>query len=84
LEKIFLVVAFLETAFLGKKIPWSVVQPNLTRGVSWSRVIRFSNLDFSIGFPNFFKLSPKMLNLGPIYPRKVGHIAIYNFLTPLD
>jgi hypothetical protein len=27
LEKIFLVVAFLETAFLGKKIPWSVVQP---------------------------------------------------------
>jgi hypothetical protein len=28
LEKIFLVVAFLETAFLGKKIPWSVVQPN--------------------------------------------------------
>jgi hypothetical protein len=27
LEKFFLVVAFLETAFLGKKIPWSVVQP---------------------------------------------------------
>jgi hypothetical protein len=27
LETAFLVVAFLETAFLGKKIPWSVVQP---------------------------------------------------------
>jgi hypothetical protein len=26
----FLVVAFLETAFLGKKIPWSVVQPRFS------------------------------------------------------
>jgi hypothetical protein len=47
---------------------------NLTRGVSWSRVTRFSIFDFSIGFSNFLKISPKMLYLGPIYPRKVGHI----------
>jgi hypothetical protein len=33
LEKIFLVVAFLETAFLGKKIPWSVVQPIYFPGI---------------------------------------------------
>jgi hypothetical protein len=48
-----------------------------------SRVTKFSILDFSIGFPISFKFSPKMLYLGSIYPGKVGHIAIYNFLTPL-
>jgi hypothetical protein len=46
-------------------------------------VTRFSIFDFSIGFPIFFKLSPKMLYLGPNYPRKVGQIAIYYFVTPL-
>jgi hypothetical protein len=38
-------------------------------------VIRFSILNFSIGFPNFFKLLPKMLYLGPIYP-KIGALLI--------
>jgi hypothetical protein len=56
---------------------------NPTRGESWSRVTRFSILDFSIYFPNFFKLSPKMLYLGPIYPRKWGPIEIFHFLPPL-
>ncbi len=56
---------------------------NFLRGVSWNRVTRFSILDFLIGFPNFSKLSPKMLYLGPIYPRKVGLFVILNFLTPL-
>ncbi len=36
---------------------------NPIRGISWSRVTRFSNLDFSTDFPNFFKLSSKMLYL---------------------
>jgi hypothetical protein len=53
---------------------FSAIGRNPTRGVSWSRVARFSILDFSIGFQFFFKFSPKMLYLGPIYPRKVGHI----------
>jgi hypothetical protein len=30
-----------------------------------------------MGISNSFKFSPKMLYLGPIYPRKVGHITIY-------
>ncbi len=53
---------------------FSAIARNPTRGVSWSRVIRFLILDFSIGFWIFLKFSPKMLYLGPIYPRKVGHI----------
>jgi hypothetical protein len=47
---------------------------NPTRGVSWSRVTRFSILDFLIGFPIFFKFSPKMLYLGPNYPKIGGPI----------
>ncbi len=39
-----------------------------TRGVSWSRVARFSIFDFSISFPNFFKFSQKILYLGHNYP----------------
>jgi hypothetical protein len=35
-------------------------------------------LDISIGF-----LSPKMLLLGPIYPRKINFMEISNFLPPL-
>jgi hypothetical protein len=49
-------------------------------------VTRFSILDFLIGFPNFFKPSPKMLYLGPDYPKNWGHIPVENFqffYTPL-
>ncbi len=45
-----------------------------TRDGSRSSVGRCSISDFSIGFPNFFKLSPKMLYLGPIYPKFGGPI----------
>jgi hypothetical protein len=37
-----------------------------------------------MGFPNFFKLSPKMLYLGPNYPKKLRLFVIYNFLTPIN
>ncbi len=45
---------------------------------------RFSNLDFSMGLPNFFKLSPKMLYLGPNHPKKLRLFVIYNFLISIE
>ncbi len=47
---------------------------NPTRGVSGSILTRFSILNFSIGFPIFRKLSPKMLYLGPTDPKIKGPI----------
>jgi hypothetical protein len=35
-----------------------------------------------MGFPNFFKLSPKTLYFGPKYPKKLRLFVIYNFLHP--
>jgi hypothetical protein len=37
-----------------------------------------------MGFPNFFKLSPKTLYFGPKYPKKLRLFVIYNFLTPIS
>jgi hypothetical protein len=37
-------------------------------------IFQFSILGFLVSFPNFFKLSPKMFYLGPIYPKNLGHI----------
>ncbi len=48
---------------------------NPTRSGSWSRVTRFSILHFSIGFPNFFKLSPEMIYLGQGWPTRVSRAA---------
>ncbi len=38
---------------------FSAIARNPTRGVSWSKVTRFSILDFSIGFPIFFQIFAK-------------------------
>jgi hypothetical protein len=70
-----------------KIVIFPAVGRNPTRGVSWSRVTSFSILDFLIGFPNFFKLSPKILYIGSIYPKNWGHIdtswKFSVFFTPL-
>ncbi len=51
---------------------------------SWSRGDQTFDFGFFDRFPNFFfKISAKMLYLGPIYPRKVRFFEICNFLPPL-
>ncbi len=70
---------YVESQLVKENFP--AIGRNPTRGVSQRRVARFSNLDFSMGFLNFFKFSPKMLHLGPNYSKKLRLFVIYNFLT---
>ncbi len=63
-------------AFLVNVWPKLKIVPNSQES------IRFSILDFSTGFQISFGSSPKMIYLGPIYPRKVGLVVIPNFLPP--